>query len=193
MMISGELVLKYGCVYSAPVRAVFVLNLFSAPIIHANLFFYYLYGFRTRIWTVPASYRVLLNFTVEWTDYWHFKLHCFFLRTGMSCLLVMQWLWSLCCWVSELWSRHLAESRIPKHYKFTLEHTIRSPDEISVFFTSKVAIYLFLVFMKDVQATGHFKTLNSTLVLYCWGHFLPSWIRTKISADPDPQHRCPNL
>ncbi len=91
------------------------------PVFHANFFICQdsETGFK------PYLRHTLLKFTVEWTDYWHFKLHCFFLRTGMSCLLVMQWLGSLCCWlcwVSGFRSSHFAESGYLKNYKFALNN-----------------------------------------------------------------------
>jgi hypothetical protein len=64
---------------------------------------------------------------------------------------------------------------------------------------SKVAIYLSIASIKDVQATGepqpskenkviqHFKSRNFITVFYFPGPFFPSWIRIRIkNPDTDP-------
>jgi hypothetical protein len=75
------------------------------------------------------------------------------------------------------------------------------------FWDQKVAIYLSIASIKDVQATGepqpskenkviqHFKSRNFITVFYFSGPFFPSWIRIKnpdtdpgTLLNPDPQH-----
>ncbi len=70
-------------------RAVLVLNLFSAQYFMRIFFKDSEPGFGLYL------RHILLKFTVEWTDYWHLKLICFFLKYWyvLPVSYSMQWLY----------------------------------------------------------------------------------------------------